>query len=147
MDFQASEGFYALTPYYLRELLGGSVVYIDVDVAGQFMSISANQLEFILDDEKKREESSYFKLYPLFEKFTLKQEDRDLNRKYWKLLKESFDRGYPVLPTDFSKATKEDLIYWFGPLARGKKGTMDNYTVEELRSALSSQNQKANEAI
>ncbi len=133
-----ANSFYQLTVYYLRELLGEFVFCIDIDTTGQYINISEEEINKIFEDEKLQEQTSFYTLYPMFDKFKLKTEDKELDKKYWKLLKSG------KLPTDFNNLKKDDLIYLIGPLAKGKKGDMKNYNIEELRKILESENKLSN---
>ena len=133
MSFEAPEIFYKISDYYLRELLGYEISFLDIDFIAQVMSISEEDLNVILNDEKLQDKVPFYTLYPLFKKVKFNKDTKELDSKYWKLLKDK------KLPTDFSTNSKEDVIYWLGSSRENKEATK-----EELEKILSEKNQKFN---
>ena len=132
MSFDAPEIFYNLNQYYLRELLGDDISFLDIDLTGQTISMSEEDLKVILNDEKLQETTPYHTLYPLFKKTKISKDTKELDSKYWKLLKAK------KLPTDFSTNSREDLLYWLRPQE------LESESVEELRELLSDMNKEVN---
>ena len=134
-SIEAPEAFRMLAEYYLRELLGENIIFLDIELVSQNISINDEKLEELLaiDDIKLQSEIPFYTLFPIFKstKYT-----KELDRKYWRLLKKG------KLPTDFSNSNREDVLYWLGPCCREE---FELESTEELRESLSEMNKEIND--